>query len=92
MIASHRVLVSTYLFLNGFGHFSFGWKEIKDSAGKNTDLQKVIIRFFTVRFFSFGEPSSPTLSINDVTRIWLIFDTPFPSKMQLSTKGSFKKS
>ena len=45
-----RVLVSSYLFLNGFGHFCFAWKEIKDGSGQNNgDLQKSVIRFFTVR-------------------------------------------
>ena len=43
-----RVLVSAYLFLNGFGHFTFSWKEVKDNSAKSSDFQKIIIRFFTV--------------------------------------------
>jgi hypothetical protein len=44
-----RVLVSAYLFINGYGHFIYAWKEVRDTSAKNSDFQKVIIRFFTVR-------------------------------------------
>jgi hypothetical protein len=49
-----RVLVSSYLFLNGFGHFNYFWKRERSNLSTTNAENKFegMIRFFQVTFAS----------------------------------------
>ena len=49
-----RILVSSYLFLNGFGTFQFYWNQAQQKKqtleARNDDLFQGLVRFLTVFF------------------------------------------